>query len=148
MGARGKPFLLIFMGIAFLVAGAWTIGPYLFEGRDHTGSLDSPEMRVAATDACTAMNEAIAAGTPAADAAATMVARLRRLDPQVLADDVPAEAWLDDWDEVIDSARAQRPVPRVDGARITRRMDDLVKDLRPCKVPQDLLPGRGTIPLE
>ena len=148
MAARGKPFLLMFMGVAFLVAGAWTIGPYLLGGRDHTASLDSPEMRDAARDACTAMNEEIAAGTPAVDAAATMVARLRRLDPQVLADDVPAEAWLDDWDVLLDSARERRPVPRVDGARITRRMDDLVKDLRPCKVPQDLLPGRGTVPVE
>ena len=147
MAAPSKPFLVIFMGVAFLVAAAWTIGPYLFRGRDHTGSLDSPEMRAAATDACTAMNEAIAAGTPAVDAAATMVARLRRLDPQVLADDVPAEAWLEDWDELLAAAREQRPVPRIDGARITRRMDDLVKDLRPCKVPEDLLPGRG-VPLD
>ena len=27
-------------------------------------------------------------------------------------------------------------------------MDDLVKDLRPCKVPEDLLPGQGTVPID
>ena len=148
MPVRSKTFLVIFMGVAFLVAGAWTIGPYVFRGRDHTSSLDSPEVRAAATEACTAMNKSIAGGTPAVEAAATMVATLRGVDPVVLADDVPAEAWLDDWDQLLAAAREQRAVPRAGGAPITRRMDDLVKDLRPCKVPQDLLPGRGNVPLD
>jgi hypothetical protein len=148
MDRRGKIFIVVFMTVAILLGAAWTIGPYVFEGRDHKSSLDSREMRDAATAACTAMNEAIDGGTPAVEAAAAMVAELRKLDPQILADDEPAEAWLDDWDTLLDAAREQAPIPRIDGARITRRMDDLVKDLRPCQVPDPLLPGRGDIPLD
>lgn len=142
MADRGKLFTGLFMGGALLLGAAWTVGPYVFAGRDHDIAIDSPVVRDAATEACTDMNTRIAEGIPAVDAAEAMVARLRDLDPQALADDVPTDAWLADWDRLLAAERDGEPVPEVDGDRITRRMDDLVKDLRPCTVPKDLLPGR------
>ena len=128
-----------------VVGAAWAIGPYVFEGRDDVKSLDSRPVREEALAACGEMQRQV---TGAADAEAenaaveAMVARLRGLGPEILRKDRPAEAWLADWDRVVAARRAGAPSPRADGAPIHRRMDDLVKDLRPCQMPAALIPGR------
>lgn len=130
------------MAVAGLVGAAWTIGPYVYADRDHTASIDSAEVRAHTTAACGDMQVRMAEGISPYDAGRAMVARVRTLDPEVIAADVPTEAWLADWDLLLDSVQDGRDVPKVDGARITRRMDELVKDLRPCQVPDVLRLGR------
>jgi hypothetical protein len=129
-----------------VVGAAWAVGPYVFEGRDDVKSLDSRPVREEALAACEEMQRRVAGTTdPEAQNAAVeaMVARLRALGPETLRHDQPVEAWLADWDRVVASRRAGAPWPRADGAPIHRRMDDLVKDLRPCEMPARLIPGRG-----
>ncbi len=128
-----------------LVGAAWAVGPYVFEGRDDVKSLDSRPVREEALAACADMQRQVAASTdPEGQSAAVeaMVARLRALGAETLRRDVPAEAWLADWDRVVNARRSGGPWPRADGAPIHRRMDDLVKDLRPCQMPARLIPGR------
>jgi|ERR687891_1803197 hypothetical protein len=134
-------------GIAgtLLVGAAWAIGPYVFESRDDPKSLDSRPVRQEAMAACEEMRQRVesAAGPEAENEAVdAMVARLRDLGPETLGRDRPAEAWLADWDRVVATRRAGEPWPEVDGTPIHRRMDDLVKDLRPCQMPAALIPGR------
>jgi hypothetical protein len=128
-----------------LIGAAWSVGPFVFEGRDDPKSLDSRPVREEALAACQEMRSRLtAADGPEAEnrAVEAMVARLRGLGAETLAKDVPAEAWLDDWQRVLAARRAGEPLPHVDGAPIHRRMDDLVKDLRPCQMPAQLIPGR------
>jgi hypothetical protein len=125
-----------------VVGALWTIGPYVYADRDHRESIDSREVRKVAEAACKQMEAEVKAGRDPAEAARTMVRRMRELDPEVLDEDIPTEAWLDDWDRLLAAHRAGEPVPRSDGVFITRRMDELVKDLRPCQVPRALLPSR------
>lgn len=128
-----------------LIGAAWSIGPFVFEGRDDPKSLDSRPVQEEALAACREMRADLAgADGPEAENAAVeaMVARLRGLGAEMLAKDVPAEAWLADWEQVVAARRAGAPFPRVDGAPIHRRMDDLVKDLRDCQMPAQLIPGR------
>ncbi len=140
-----KKGLLAACAGTLLIGAAWAIGPYVFEGRDDVKSLDSRPVREEALAACEAMQRQVA-GTadPEAQnrAVEAMVARLRSLGAETLRQDRPAEAWLADWDRVVASRRAGAPWPRADGAPIHRRMDDLVKDLRPCQMPAVLIPGR------
>ena len=128
-----------------LIGAAWSIGPFIFEGRDDPKSLDSAPVREEALAACEEMRSGLARpdGPEAENAAVeAMVARLRGLGAETLAKDVPAEAWLADWGQVLAALRTGEPFPQVDGAPIHRRMDDLVKDLRPCQMPAQLIPGR------
>ncbi len=137
--------LLAGCAVTLLVGAAWAIGPYVFEGRDDAKSLDSTPVRNEALAACQEMRRQVAA---TADdearnrAVEAMVARLRALGPETLQGDRPAEAWLADWDRVVAARRAGAPWPRAGDAPIHRRMDDLVKDLRPCQMPAVLIPGR------
>ena len=141
-----KKVALLVAGGSLVVGALWVIGPYVFAGRDDPESLDSRPVREAAEAACTEMRAAVdaAPGDAAAAerAAEAMVARLRALGPEVLADDHPAEAWLADWHRLLAARRAGDPVPEEDGVPIHRRMDELVKDMRVCQVPAELRPSR------
>ena len=140
-----KKGLLAACAGTLLVGAAWAVGPYVFEGRDDRKSLDSAPVREAAVAACEEMRRQVAvAADPEAQNAAieAMVGRLRGLGAETLRNDRPAEAWLADWEQVVASRRTGTPWPRADGAPIHRRMDDLVKDLRPCQMPAELIPGR------
>jgi hypothetical protein len=142
--ASKKGFVAACTGV-LLVGAAWSIGPYVFEGRDDPKSLDSPPVRQEALAACEEMQRRVeGAGDTEAEneAVDAMVARLRGLGSETLDKDEPAEAWLADWDRVVASRRAGDPWPEFDGTPIHRRMDDLVKDLRPCQMPARLIPGR------
>lgn len=139
---RGRIMASLVVGATLLMAAAWAIGPYVFEDRDHVESLDSRPVREAAQAACSEMRAAVEADPgveTAMSAAAAMVGRLRALGPEVLRADIPAEAWLDDWDRLLAARRAGQPVPVEDGVPIHRRMDELVKDLRECQVPRVLI---------
>lgn len=128
-----------------LIGAAWSIGPFVFEGRDDPKSLDSRPVRAEALVACEEMQERLAGvGGPEAEnvAVEAMVGRLRRLGSETLAKDVPTESWLADWEQVVATRRAGAPFPRANGRPVHRRMDDLVKDLRPCQFPPQLIPGR------
>jgi hypothetical protein len=140
-----KKGLIAAVAGTLLVGAAWSIGPFVFEGRDDPKSLDSRPVRKEALAACEEMRDRLAtADVPESEngAVEAMVARLRRLGSETLAKDVPAESWLADWEQVVAARRAGAPFPRADGAPIHRRMDDLVKDLRPCQMPAQLIPGR------
>ncbi|MDQ3943767.1 MAG: hypothetical protein M3357_01140 [Actinomycetota bacterium] len=139
--------LIVAVAGTLLIGAAWSIGPFVFEGRDDPRSLDSRPVREEAVAAC----EEMRAGVAAADgheaenqAVVAMVVRLRRLGTETLAKDVPTEDWLADWERMVAARRAGQPFPRAGGAPIHRRMDDLVKDLRPCQVPVQLIPGRDS----
>jgi hypothetical protein len=137
--------LIVAVAGTLLIGAAWSIGPFVFEGRDDPKSLDSRPVREEAVAACEEMRDRlVAADGPEAEneAVEAMVARLRGLGSETLAHDVPAEAWLADWEEVVATRRAGAPFPRAGGAPLHRRMDDLVKDLHPCQVPAPLIPGR------
>ena len=141
----GKKGLAAGIAVTLLIGAAWAIGPYVFEGRDDPKSLDSRPVREEALAACGEMQRRVeAAGDPEAEneAVEAMVTRLRGLGAETLTRDRPAEAWLDDWEWVLATRRAGEPWPRADGTPIHRRMDDLVKDLRPCQMPARLIPGR------
>lgn len=140
------------MAVAVIMGAAWSVGPYLFDSRDYAEGLDSKPVRAEAKAACTDMTAAVDA--PGADAETqnqaieAMVARLRALGPETLRKDRPAESWLADWDALLAARRAggtNYTVPLMedrDGVMITRRMDDLVKDIRECTVPKALYPPR------
>jgi hypothetical protein len=128
-----------------LIGAAWSIGPFVFEGRDDPESIDSRPVRQEALAACEEMRGRLDGARGPEDenvAVEAMVARLRRLGSETLAKDVPTESWLADWEQVVAARRAGKPLPRAGGAPIHRRMDDLVKDLRPCQMPAQLIPGR------
>lgn len=142
------------LGVALLLGAAWSIGPHLFEARDFVEALDSGPVREEAEAACAQMRTALAASDdPEARnrAVEVMVARIRALGPETLRKDRPAEAWLADWEALVAARRSgvdangdgSFDVPERDGVRITRYMDDLVKDLRPCQVPEEIMPARG-----
>jgi hypothetical protein len=132
------------VSVSVIIGALWTIGPYFYEDRDYRGSIDSPEVRRTAASACKEMQQHLKAhgAAQATEAGEAMVARIRALGTETLRKDIPTEAWLDDWDRLLAAKRAGRPEPRVDGVRISRRMDDLVKDLQVCEVPPELLPPR------
>ncbi|MGH9002324.1 MAG: hypothetical protein ACRDYV_04280, partial [Acidimicrobiia bacterium] len=132
--ASKKGFVAACTGV-LLVGAAWSIGPYVFEGRDDPKSLDSRPVREEALAACEQMQSRVeSAGDAEAENAAVevMLARIRGLGSETLARDRPAEAWLADWESVLAARRNGEPEPRAGDAPIHRRMDDLVKDLRPC----------------
>lgn len=132
------------VGAGSLMVGVlWVAGPFFYRDRDHAESLDSRAVREAALAACTEMRARLeSAGQAETEnrAVEDMVARIRRLGPEALRKDVPAESWLEDWERLVAARRAGQPVPEANGVPITRRMDELVKggDLRPCQVPERL----------
>jgi len=132
-----------------VVAALWAIGPYFTDDRDFAEGIDSHAVRDAALPACEELRAAIATGAGFEEqnrAVEAMVARIRAVGPEALRHDIPSESWLRDWEALVAARRAaggpDYEVPKVDGDRITRRMDDLVKDLRECQVPLELMPPR------
>ncbi len=146
-----------------MVSALWVVGPYVFAGRDDKSSIDSPPVRQRALAACTEMRARLdtlaAGGDPVVRAEAEnravedMVARIREFGPAVLAQDVPTETWLGDWDRLLAARRratatgSSFSMPQADGAPVSLRMFDLVKGgLRPCDVPDELLAAHPGAP--
>ena len=138
---KGNRVTLALIAFSILAGLAWTIGPYIFASRDISTAIDSDVVRKRAEQACERMVKRIAAGTPVDQSARSMVEQIRALGPEVLEKDKPTERWLNDWDDLLDAHAAGKPIPEMGGGvRITRRMDDLVKDINHCEVPDQLQP--------
>jgi Na+-transporting methylmalonyl-CoA/oxaloacetate decarboxylase gamma subunit len=138
---KGTATPLAFLVVSLIIAAMWTIGPYVFASRDIPSAIDSDTVRKRAEAACAEMVERMDAGTTVDVAARSMVAQVRALGAEAIDNDKPTERWLNDWDDLLDAYEAGRPIPEMgDGVRITRRMDDLVKDLDHCEVPDPLQP--------
>ncbi len=154
MAARRAVPMVLLIG-SLLIGLAWSVGPFLFEKRDYAEALDSRPVREEAGAACEEMQARVAAAAerPEAqnEAVDAMVARIRGLGPETLGKDRPAEAWLADWEALVAARRSgadgngdsHYDVPERGGVRVTRYMDDLVKDLPPCRVPPALMPPRA-----
>lgn len=150
-----------------VVAGAVTsaLGMWVYMNHDRFELLDLPAVVDRSEAACArlstdlenlgtddASNQARPAATRAeritAENAAVMglVAEVRDLGPDALDDDRPAQAWLDDWETLVElradyaedlaasTAAVQAPrIPTDDGVPITSRMADVGID---CDVPE------------
>lgn len=161
---RRLPHLLV--GLA-VVAGAvvWALGMWLYMSHDRMELLDLSAVSDRAEAACArlaadlehlrtddASEQAGPAATRAERIAAEnaavirLVAAVRDLGRDTLDDDRPAEAWLDDWEALVElragyaedlaASTAAGPPPRIptdDGVSITRRMIDVGID---CDVPK------------
>ncbi|MDG4800197.1 hypothetical protein [Micromonospora sp. WMMD980] len=129
---------------------------------DHDQEIESSPIREVTESACATMSATVAAkaappGAPVEaqaraireqDAAVTvMVARVRELDRDLRADDRPTNAWLADWETLVearerhaaDLAAGRRPhfvIPTADGKPITGRMNSVGLS---CTVPPQLV---------
>ncbi|WP_182376887.1 hypothetical protein [Nocardioides sp. WS12] len=136
----------LLLGSAVVAAMAF----YHYASTDHLGVLDDPDVVEAIDIACSRMEESVRASAPLPNDSATAVAAamrnqntaitamigdIRSIGTDKLAGDHPAEAWLADWEILIDLreayadalTRGERPVltvPMTDGLPITTRMDD------------------------
>jgi hypothetical protein len=138
---RGNRVTLALLIFSILAGLAWTIGPYVFSDRDIGTAIDSTVVRKRAEVACARMVQRIEAGRSVDRSARAMVRQIRALGTDVLEKDKPTLQWLDDWDDLLDAHASGKPIPEMgDGVRITRRMDDLVKDIDHCAVPDALQP--------
>jgi len=131
--------------------------------RDGQDTLDSRPVRDRASAACTALRLDVDAEQPLPSSAgrdarlarlaeqdrlvARLVADVRGLGPAALAEDVPAEQWLADWEQLAAARRAYGEagaqgafvVPVEDGRPITYRMDRV--GVPACVVPTGLTIG-------
>ncbi|NJP35500.1 hypothetical protein [Micromonospora thermarum] len=144
-------------GVVVFCAGLWT-----YANHDRPELIDNPPVSEVAESACATMRATVAAkaAPPGAlvdarvraireqNAAVTaMVAQVRDLDRDLLADDRPTSAWLADWETLVeareryaaDLAAGRRPqfaVPTVDGEPLTDRMNSVGLT---CEVPPQLV---------
>ncbi|WP_203727454.1 hypothetical protein [Paractinoplanes durhamensis] len=162
---RRRPGRVLFVVIIVAGAAVWLLGFWQYAQHDRIELIDLPVVADRADEACTTMRAAVAVSAAPAgsgvearvrtvraqDAAvAVMVARVRELGPEKLADDHPAASWLADWEDLVavrekyaDDLAAGRAVslqvPVTDGVPITRRMDEVGLL---CRVPAQLVtPG-------
>lgn len=144
-------------GVVVFCAGLWT-----YANHDRPELIDNPPVSEVAESACATMRATVAAqaappGAPVdarvraireQNAAVTaMVAQVRGLDRDLLADDRPTNLWLADWETLVeareryaaDLAAGGRPhfvVPTADGEPLTQRMNSVGLI---CEVPPQLL---------
>ncbi|MGY0002308.1 hypothetical protein [Micromonospora sp. I033] len=144
-------------GVVVFCAGLWT-----YANHDRPELIDNPPVSDVAESACATMHATVASkaappGAPvdaqvrairAQNAAVTaMVAQVRDLDRDLLADDRPTDAWLADWETLVeareryaaDLAAGRRPhfvVPTADGEPLPDRMNSVGLT---CEVPPQLV---------
>ncbi|MDO3701780.1 hypothetical protein Q3W71_08815 [Micromonospora sp. C28SCA-DRY-2] len=144
-------------GVVVFCAGLWT-----YANHDRPELIDDPPVSEVAESACATMRATVAAkaappGAPVdarvrsireQNAAVTaMVAQVRGLDADLLADDRPTTLWLADWETLVqtreryaaDLAAGGRPhfvAPTADGEPLTDRMNSVGLL---CEVPPQLL---------
>ncbi|MGS2615970.1 hypothetical protein ACVCAH_15815 [Micromonospora sp. LZ34] len=149
--------VLAVCGIVVFCAGLWT-----YANHDRPELIDNPPVSEVAESACATMRAAVAAKAAAPGAAvdakvrsireqnaavAAMVAQVRGVGRDLLADDHPTTAWLADWDTLVEAreryavelAAGREPhfvVPTVDGRPLIDRMNSV--GLR-CEVPPQLV---------
>ena len=132
------------------------------DSRDAPGLIDDPEVMSVVDTECRSMTSTVEGlpleGDPGAQARRVidqntaveqMVEAVRDLGDDVLARDLPTAQWLEDWERLVAARatfardlatenRAALDVPRVDGQRITDRMDEATLLLE-CVVPEELV---------
>lgn len=144
-------------GIVVSCAGLW-----MYANHDRLELIDNPPVSEVAESACATMRATVAAkaappGAPVdararsireQNAAVTaMVAQVRDLGRDLLADDRPTDAWLADWETLVgareryaaDLVAGRRPhfvVPTADGRPLTERMNSVGLT---CDVPPQLI---------
>ncbi|MFF4879355.1 hypothetical protein [Micromonospora sp. NPDC000668] len=144
-------------GVVVFCAGLWT-----YANHDRPELIDNPPVSEVAESACATMRATVAAKAVPPDAPAdararsireqnaavtAMVARVRDLDRDLLAGDHPVNAWLADWETLVeareryaaDLATGRRPrfvVPTADGEPLTDRMNSVGLT---CEVPPQLI---------
>ncbi|MEV6600462.1 hypothetical protein AB0M36_26980 [Actinoplanes sp. NPDC051346] len=157
-----KVVLAIAIAAIVGICGVSCAGFYVYANHDRPGLLDSPEVSDAADAACATMRATVAGqvlppkatneqkasfmGTQDA-AVVAMVAEIRGLGTSRLADDLPAEDWLADWETLlrvrqqyaVDLVAGRKPsfvAPVVNGFPLVNRMNSVSVG---CKVPAQLL---------
>lgn len=131
------------------------------DARDAPGLIDDPEVMSVVDAECRSMTSTVE-GLPLEgdqraqsrrildqnSAVEQMVEAVRELGQDVLDRDRPTVQWLEDWERLLEARatfardlatenRAALDVPRVDGQRITERMDEAAL-LMECVVPEEL----------
>lgn len=131
------------------------------DARDAPGLIDDPEVMSVVDTECRSMTSTVEGlpleGDPGAQARRVldqnsaveqMVEAVRDLGEDVLSRDLPTAQWLEDWERLVEARamfardlatenRAALEVPRIDGQRITERMDEATL-LIECVVPEEL----------
>ncbi|MFE9955155.1 hypothetical protein [Micromonospora sp. NPDC005299] len=144
-------------GVVVFCAGLWT-----YANHDRPELIDNPPVSEVAESACARMRATVVAKAAPPDApvdaqvrsireqnaaVTVMVAQVRDLDRDLLADDRPTTAWLADWETLVeareryaaDLAAGRRPhfvVPTADGEPLTDRMNSVGLT---CDVPPQLI---------
>ena len=160
--ARSKRITILVLVLMGLMGSLWVIGPIVFAGRDDPTAIDSKKVRPTVASACTQLRSDLAAlpaeMSPAERAEAEnraaeqLLAKVRALGPDTLANDAPIEQWLADWELIVATRRQavregkRFAPPVVNGAPVNVRMFSLIRSgLQKCDVPAALLvpePGR------
>ena len=146
--------------VAFVGLSLW--GLWVYANHDRTEWIDDPVVQEEAERACVRMHTdlddvLVADGATVAQQAAAMktqdevvlqmVEDVRDLGERRLSRDMPSQAWLEDWEDLVkaretyaaDLVAGGSPellVPTVDDVPITERMQDVMLD---CDVPPELL---------
>lgn len=156
LGGLGFVLTLGFVGIL-------GYGLFIYANHDRIELIDDPQVIDVILPACQAMttavkSAAISTDAPTEDRVASlrrqdqaveaMIAAVRDVGPDRIANDLPTEAWLADWQRLVDaredyaavlSAGKQKSwtLPTANGAPITTRMNTV--DM--CTVPVELTPA-------
>jgi hypothetical protein len=137
--------------LAVGAAGLWAFGMWSYMTHDRVGFIEDSAIVEAAGRACAQMQrEIVQAGEKASlperdiaenEAVLAMVDRIRQVGSDVLDDDKPSEAWLADWERIVEARTTGDTVPTADGQPITERMNDVARGsgIDVCHVPPQLL---------
>jgi hypothetical protein len=150
--------------LAFVSATTMIIIAVAVGSSDSPGLIDDTALISVIEDACDDMTAEVTAtpitGSPQHQAAAItkqnravedMVSEIRLLGPEVLDADPPTNAWLSDWDRLVEARKAYTEdmlrgsstdlrIPKdSDGDDIYLRMDDVFFYESTCEVPKELL---------
>ncbi|WP_433281399.1 hypothetical protein [Micromonospora sp. CA-244673] len=144
-------------GIVVSCAGFW-----MYANHDRPELIDNPPVSEVAESACATMRATVVAKAVPPDApvdaqarsireqnaaVTVMVAQVRDLDRDLRSDDRPTDAWLADWETLLEAreryadelAAGRRPhfvVPTADGGPLTDRMNSVGLT---CEVPPQLI---------
>ncbi|MGJ7440522.1 hypothetical protein [Aquipuribacter sp. MA13-6] len=149
----------LFMG-GFIVVMVW--GWWVYANHDRIGWIDDPVVADAAEQACARLHAdlddvPVTDGAPDAQQAAEIQTQndivlemgedVRSLGERRLSRDIPSQAWLEDWEDLVESRETYADnllaggdpellLPTVDDVPIIERMESVVLD---CDVPLALL---------
>ena len=161
---RRWPWVLGGLGVVLVLGfvGIFGYGLWIYANHDRLELIDDPEVIDVILPACQTMTTAVNSAAVSTDAPAEdRVAALRQQDLAVeafiasvhsvgrdrIANDRPTQAWLDDWQLLVDAREVYADglksggqegwtVPTADGAPVTTRMNTVGM----CAVPAELIP--------